>query len=156
MPYEAKYCTRITIELGEAFRGTGTLSLLFQGRTYSPPAKQAVVSLPLVGHGALRGGCGFCGSLWTMPHLRELLSSSKQQARDGTKCSILTCCLRKPATGSFAADMGASISRCTHFLFCERETEIGGEIQRLYQLRRRSCTNPDIRYANPVSGFLPR
>ena len=48
MPYEAKYCTRITIELGEAFRGTGTLSLLFQGRTYSPPAKQAVVSLPLV------------------------------------------------------------------------------------------------------------
>jgi len=58
-----------------------------------------------------------------MPHLRELLSSSTQQARDGTKCSILARCLRKPATGSFAADMGASVKRCTHFLFCERETE---------------------------------
>ena len=30
-----------------------------------------------VGHGALRGGCGSCGSLQTMPHhLRVLLSSS--------------------------------------------------------------------------------
>ena len=53
MPYETKYYTRIIIELGEAFRGTGTLFFFPEGRTYSPPAKQAVVSLPLVGHGAL-------------------------------------------------------------------------------------------------------
>ena len=35
--------------LREAFRETGGLSLFYpEGRTYSPPAKQAVVSLPLV------------------------------------------------------------------------------------------------------------
>ena len=59
MPYEVKYYTKITIELGEAFRGTGTLFFFPEGRTYSPPAKQAVVSLPLVGHGALRGDFRF-------------------------------------------------------------------------------------------------
>ena len=41
-----------------AFRETGALLFLFypEGRTYSPPAKQAVVSLPPVGPCALRGG----------------------------------------------------------------------------------------------------
>lgn len=70
---------------------------------------------------ALRGGFRFLRK--PMDDAGKLLSST-QQARDGTKCSILACCLRKPATGSFAADMGASICRCTHLLFCERETEI--------------------------------
>ena len=36
-------------------------------------------------------------------------------------------CLRKPAPGSFTADMGESFSRSTHVLFCEREPEIQGK-----------------------------
>ena len=48
-----------------------------EGRTYSPPVKQAVVCLR---HRALsEGDCGCCDSLQTMPqHLRALLSSSAQ------------------------------------------------------------------------------
>ena len=166
MPYEVKYYTKITIELGEAFRGTGTLFFFPKGalthhlvgtssislappqsgrphsfRCASSPHKagfagplEAVVSLPMVGHGALRGGFRFLRK--AMDDAGKFLSST-QQIRDGTKCSILTCCLRKPATGSFAADMGASISRCTHFLFCERETEIGGEELRQFTIWKR-------------------
>jgi len=62
------------------FRETGGLPLFSpEGRTYSPPVKQAVVCLR---HRALsEGDCGCCGSLQTMPqHLRVLLSSSVQTA----------------------------------------------------------------------------
>ena len=61
-------------------RETGGLPLFSpEGRTYSPPVKQAVVFLR---HRALsEGDCGCCGSLQTMPqHLWALLSSSAQTA----------------------------------------------------------------------------
>ena len=57
-------------------RETGGLPLFSpEGRTYSPPVKQAVVCLR---HRALsEEDCGYCGSRQTMPqHLRALLSSS--------------------------------------------------------------------------------
>ena len=72
---------------------------------------------------ALRGRCGCCGSLQTMPqHLWALLSSS---ARLG-KCRrfnrrYFSNRLRKPATGSFDADR-VSIEP-TPFSFCEKETK---------------------------------
>lgn len=72
----------------EGFGRPEPFFFLCEERTYSPPAKQAVVSLPLVGHGALRGGFRFLRK--AMDDAGKLLSST-QQARDGTKCSILTC-----------------------------------------------------------------
>ena len=55
------------------------LFFLPEGRTYSPPVKQAVVCLR---HRALSvGDFAFCGKRQTMPqHLRALLSSSAQTA----------------------------------------------------------------------------
>ena len=89
----------------EGFGRPEPFFFLCEERTYSPPAKQAVVSLPLVGHGALRGGCGFisglsaaalrrlasetprcgsvCGSLWTMR-----ASSYRPRSRQGTEQNV--------------------------------------------------------------------
>ena len=92
-------------------RETGGLPLFSpEGRTYSPPVKQAVVCLR---HRALsEGDCGCCGSLQTMPqHLRMLLSSSARldkYRRDLRR--YLPNRLRKPATGSFAAEMGSALA----------------------------------------------
>ena len=69
----------ITIKCYVGAPGNRSASLFPEGRTYSPPVKQAVVCLR---HRALsEGDCGCCGSLQTMPqHLRVLLSSSVQTA----------------------------------------------------------------------------
>ena len=42
--------------------------LLPEGRTYSPLPQMGQWRYCLRQPCALRGGCGFCGSLWTMPH----------------------------------------------------------------------------------------
>ncbi len=92
-----------------------------RGRTYSPPAKQAVVSLPLV---------GLVRSSRTVH--RTLLQRGQEMPQADIPCAvgasadaeIAACrtnpadtpasCLRKPATGSFIADMGSNepISLC--------------------------------------------
>ena len=94
--------------------------LLFypEGRTYSPPALRAVVSLPSVGPCALRGG---------LRSLRRAPDNATEPAGVGRHCLYgwqiglrpvcsfaANCCplsgqpairLRKPATGSFVAAM---------------------------------------------------
>ena len=81
-------------------RETGSLPL------FSP---EGAVVLAVGKPCALRGGCGCCGSLQTMPqHLRVPLSSSAQVSVV-SKTETTETCLRKPATGSFAAGMGASL-----------------------------------------------
>ena len=122
MPYETKYYTKITIELGSVPGNWDAFLFSRRAHLLTTCRKAGGGILPASGSCALRGDFRFLRK--AMDDAGKLLSST-QQARDGTKCSILACCLRKPATGSFAADMGASICRCTHFLFCERETEIG-------------------------------
>jgi hypothetical protein len=95
----------------EGLRETGDLPLFSpEGRTYSPPVKQAVVCLR---HRALsEGDCGFCGSLQTVPqHLRVLLSSSVRlgKYRRFNRRYFFNR-LRKPATGSFAAEMDSALA----------------------------------------------
>lgn len=101
-----------------------------EGRTYSPPAKQAVVSLPLV---------GLVRSSRTVH--RTLLQRGQEMPQVSIPCAvgasadaeIAACrtnpadtlpasCLRKPATGSFIADMG---SNAAHFLFAKRNRNQG-------------------------------
>ena len=93
-------------------RETGGLPLFSpEGRTYSPPVKQAVVCLR---HRTLsEGDCGFCGSLQTMPqHLRALLSSSVRLGKYRRfNRRYFSNRLRKPATGSFAAEMDGRSAR---------------------------------------------
>ena len=79
---------------------------------------------------ALRGGCGSCGSLWTMPHHRCVAvivhavianTSSFASVRRGTNCTPLCAnCLRKPATGSFVADVGIASSAIPIFFLQKR------------------------------------
>ena len=93
-------------------RETGGLPLFSpEGRTYSPPVKQAVVFLR---HRALsEGDCGCCGSLQTMPqHLQVLLSSSARLGKYRRfNRRYFSNRLRKPATGSFAAEMDRRSAR---------------------------------------------
>ena len=72
---------------------------------------------------ALRGGCGFCGSLQTMPQrLRALLSSSARLEKYRRfNPRYFSNRLRKPATGSFAAERVSF--ELTPFSFCEKETK---------------------------------
>ena len=92
-----------------------------EGRTYSPPVKQAVVCLR---HRALsEGDCGFCGSLQTMPqHLRVLLSSSARlgKYRRFNRRYFPTACANLPPAALPQRWTGV---QPVHFLFCERETE---------------------------------
>ena len=62
---------------------------------------------------ALRGECGCCGSLQTMPqHLRVLLSSSARLGKYRRfNRRYFSNRLRKPATGSFAAEMDGPPAR---------------------------------------------
>ena len=69
--------------------------------------------LPLASRALSEGDCGFCGSLQTMPqHLRVLLSSSARlgKYRRFNRCYFSNR-LRKPATGSFAAEMDGQEAR---------------------------------------------
>ena len=101
----------ITIKCYVGAPGNRSASLFPEGRTYSPPVKQAVVCLR---HRALsEGDCGFCGSLQTMPqHLRVLLSSSARLGKYRRfNRRYFSNRLRKPATGSFAAEMDGPPAR---------------------------------------------
>ena len=113
-------------------RKTGGLPLFSpEGRTYSPPVKQAVVCLR---HRALsEGDFAFCGKRQTMPqHLRMLLSSSARLDKYRRALRrYFSNRLRKPSTGSFTAEMDGALS--VHFLFYERETEKGNEVNERWQ-----------------------
>ena len=102
-----------------------------EGRTYSPPAKRAVVTIPLVGPCALRGDCGVCGRLFRQcrPANRQGEHCLCSWTLDGSQeCDpsahigmmlMPANCMGKPATGSFAGMWHLRMP----FLFCERETE---------------------------------
>lgn len=124
-----------------AFRATGaSLPFYPEGRTYSPPAKQAVVSLPLV---------GLVRSSRTVH--RTLLQRGQEMPQVSIPCAvgasadaeIAACrtnpadtlpasCLRKPATGSFIADMG---SNAAHFSCKEKQKPRGGVLPPPHKIR---------------------
>ena len=65
--------------------------------------------------------------LWKpMDDAGKLLSSTQATSAMLYRILFVTC-LRKPAPGSFTADMGEPFKRSTHVLFCEREPEIQGK-----------------------------
>ena len=88
------------------------------------PRNRAVVSLPLVR--LVRSPRGMRLLRKPMDDAGKLLSSTQATSATLYRISFVTC-LRKSAPGSFTADMGESFSRCTHVLFCERESEIQGK-----------------------------
>ena len=104
-------------------RETGGLPLFSpEGRTYSPPVKQAVVCLR---HRALsEGDCGCCDILQTMPqHLRGCCC---HRLRDWANTVASTDAISPTACANLPP--AALPQRWTgllpvHFLFCERETE---------------------------------
>ena len=75
--------------------------------------------------------CGSFGALCTMPHFFKLLSLSTQfpqvqplmRLSAGVQNCTLPCanCLRKSATGSFIAEIGAASDR-TYFLFQKKKS----------------------------------
>ena len=69
--------------------------------------------LPLASRALSEGDCGYCGSLQTMPqHLRALLSSSVRLGKYRRfNRRYFSNRLRKPATGSFAAEMDGPPAR---------------------------------------------
>ena len=109
-------------------RKTGGLPLFSpEGRTYSPPVKQAVVCLR---HRALsEGDCGCCGSLQTMPqHLRVPLSSSAQTANSLRRAQRIGAEILYPMLPQRWAGVLP-----VHFLFYERETEKRNEVNERWQ-----------------------
>lgn len=121
-------------------RETGGLPLFSpEGRTYSPPVKQAVVCLR---HRALsEGDCGCCGSLQTMPqHLRVPLSSSAQTANSLRRAQRIGAEILYPMLPPACANLppAALPQRWAgvlpvHFLFYERETEKRNEVNERWQ-----------------------
>lgn len=89
---------------------------LFPGRAHLLTTRKACGGMPAASC-ALRGGCGSCGSLWTMPHLcgaavivHAVIANTTADAivRWGTACTPPCAnCLRKPVTDSFITDMGS-------------------------------------------------
>ena len=134
-------------------RETGGLPLFSpEGRTYSPPAKQAAVCLR---HRALsEGECGCCDSLQTMPqHLRALLSSSVQTANSLRQAQRIWAEILYPMLPSVCANLppAALPQRWTgvlpaHFLFAKEKQKqaCAQEPPRGYRLR----TPPDGRKEN--------
>ncbi len=108
----------------EGLRATGDLLPFPEGRTYSPPVRRtgggtAASHQPC----ALRGGCGSCGSLWTMPHF----CGSVVIVHAGRSRFPLETTAALPAK-TCHRQLCRRDGRCTrtvHFLFCERETETG-------------------------------
>ena len=109
-------------EVGASWGYRGApLSLLPEGRTYSPPARWAGGGTAALRQArALRGG------------LRSLRRAPDNAAVPAAAVAIvcaegavhLSLSLRKPAPGSFFAEAGHPKSLAC-FLFCERETEKG-------------------------------
>ena len=111
-------------------RETGGL-LLFspEGRTYSPPVKQAVVCLR---HRALsEGDFAFCGKRQTIHSTcRVLLSSSAQTANSLRRAQKIVGRNSLPLLPPACANLTPATlpqrwtgRRPVHFLFCERKTE---------------------------------
>ena len=138
-------------------RETGGLPLFSpEGRTYSPPAKQAAVCLR---HRALsEGDCGCCDSLQTMPqHLRALLSSSARLGKYRRfNRRYFSNRLRKPATGSFDAEMDG-VSAPSIFSFMKekkKKDERGKRTMAIYHLEAKVVSRGAGRSAVAASAYL--
>ena len=108
----------------EGLRATGDLLLFPEGRTYSPPARgRRWYPSRWSGTRALRGGCGSCGSLWTMPHF----CGSAVIVHTGRSRFLLETTAALPAQTCHRqlCRRDGRRTRTVHFLFCERETEKG-------------------------------
>lgn len=92
---------------------------------------------------ALRGGCGSCGSLWTMPHFRGKRCHCPRSWRllyKGASANRL----RKPATGSFVAAMGIAAAMPIFFFRKRNKNENEGTVR----------TNGDLSFGS--KGHQPR
>ena len=110
------------IKRSRGLRATGDLLLFPEGRTYSPPVRRtgggtAASHQPC----ALRGGCGSCGSLWTMPHFCE--SVVIVHAGHGRFPLETAAALPAKTCHRQLCRRDGRRTRTVHFLFCERETE---------------------------------
>jgi len=126
-----------------------------EGRTYSPPVKQAVVCLR---HRALsEGDFAFCGKRQTMPqHLRMLLSSSARlgKYRRFNRRYFPTACANLPPAALPQRWTGV---QPVHFLFCERETEKrkrGERTMAIYHLEAKVVSRGAGRSAVAASAYL--
>lgn len=96
---------RNTIEIGGRSGRPGRFSFYPEGRTYSPPAKRAVVCLR---HRALSEGDAASAEAYIQCHKAAALLPLDASNTSLLTVSSLLFDLRKPATGSFVADTGAS------------------------------------------------
>ena len=126
-----------TIENGWEGSGKPGAFLFFypEGRTYSPPAKQAVVSLPLVRHVRSReADCGSCGA-WTRPQLWQAAShcpcSRRRYFRFWQACDEVVilpphpaACLRQTCHRQLCTQLWVSATTAiVHFLFHKEKQE---------------------------------
>ena len=152
---ERKARTRRLIQEG-AILETGGLPLFSpEGRTYSPPVKQAVVCLR---HRALsEGDFAFCGKRQTMPqHLRMLLSSSARlgKYRRFNRRYFPTACANLPPAALPQKWTGV---QPVHFLFYKRETEKrkrGERTMAIYHLEAKVVSRGAGRSAVAASAYL--
>ena len=126
-----------------------------EGRTYSPPVKQAVVCLR---HRALsEGDVAFCGKRQTMPqHLRMLLSSSARlgKYRRFNRRYFPTACANLPPAALPQKWTGV---QPVHFLFYKRETEKrkrGERTMAIYHLEAKVVSRGAGRSAVAASAYL--
>ena len=126
-----------------------------EGRTYSPPVKQAVVCLR---HRALsEGDFAFCGKRQTMPqHLRMLLSSSARlgKYRRFNRRYFPTACANLPPAALPQKWTGV---QPVHFLFYKRETEKrkrGERTMAIYHLEAKVVSRGAGRSAVAASAYL--
>ena len=126
----------ITMTTTDAWGNLSVLLFYPEGRTYSPPAKQAVVSLPSV-------------RLVRSARQMRLLREPPDNATSPAGAAVIVCgvqsgvgqndphhfgTLRKPATGSFIADMDGTY--CPSIFFSGKETKTRG---RDFSVPRKGC-----------------
>ena len=99
-----------------------------EGRTYSPLPRKGQWWYCLRQPCALRGGCGSCGSLWTMPHFRGKRCHCPRSWRLLYKGASANC-LRKPATGGFVAAMGIAAAMPIFFFTKRNKNENEGTVK---------------------------
>ena len=114
--------TQKRIKCSEGLRATGDLLPFPEGRTYSPPAKgRRWYPSRWSGTCALRGGCGSCGSLWTMPHFCGsviIVHAGRSRFLLETTAALPAKTCHRQLCRRDGRRLGA-----VHFLFCERERE---------------------------------
>jgi hypothetical protein len=128
----------ITLSMTGGVPGNRSVLLFYpEGRTYSPPAKQAVVSLPPVGPCALHEASAGCFSRGGSQCRRAcgLRSSLPVRLADGCRRICIFAAnrcphpgqpvtrLRKPATGSFIAEMDDAIPHRPFSFACAKRNK---------------------------------